>query len=391
MYSDEAVNMEGIAIDDIHIYDSIQAIYSGASPSNAITQSVSGTDWVHFEDGGQLIASILPNNQNLGNTEVQAYIHSGSPRYTDNQYYLNRNITIKPTNTALVDSAIVRFYFTDSESEALIKAIGCGSCAKPTSAYDLGVPKYSDPDNSVENGTITGNSNAYWSYINASKVKKVPFQKGYYAEFKVKDFSEFWLSTGGLESATTLPVKLLDFSLQKESDQNVLVKWTSVSETNILHYEVEVARGEEALRSGQFLKVGEVAARNNNSSSNNYTFNDVTTDKIGTLYYRLKIIEQNGTYHYSPVRFVVFAQPDNWLVYPNPSNAVFNLVYQLNIGEKLEASIYDAKGVLIKQVRQNGTGYQQKLIIDLNHIASGTYMLQTEANGEKRFFKLNKQ
>jgi hypothetical protein len=346
---------------------------------------------VHFEDGGQLIASILPNNQNLGVTEVQAYIHSGSPKYTDNHYYHNRNITIKPTNNSLADSATVRFYFTDSESEALIKATGCGICTKPVSAYELGVPKYSDPDKTVENGTITGNNNTYWSFINSIKVTKVPFQKGYYAEFKVKDFSEFWLSTGGLGAPTSLPVQLLDFSLQKESTRNVLVKWTSASEANILHYDIEVARGEEALRAGQFNKVGQVTARGNNSGTINYSFNDVTTDKTGTLYYRLRIVDQTGAFHYSTVRFVVFAQPDNWLVYPNPSNAVFNLVYQLNSGERLDASIYDAKGILIRQIRQTATGFRQKMIIDLNHVASGTYMLQTEVNGEKRFFKLYKQ
>jgi hypothetical protein len=205
MFSDPAVNMEGIAIDDIHVYDSAKAIYNGPSPSVTATQSVSGTDWVHFESGGQLVASIKPNGQNLGNTDVQSFIHSGPARYSNQQYYHKRNITVKPQTTALTDSVTVRFYFLDSETEALIGAAGCSGCTKPGSAYELGVSKYSDANDSKENGSVCDNDMANnWSFIPSSGVRKVPFQKGYYAEFKVKDFSEFWLNGGGADKLSSL-------------------------------------------------------------------------------------------------------------------------------------------------------------------------------------------
>ena len=49
----------------------------------------------------------------------------------------------------------------------------------------------------------------------------VPFDKGYYAEFKVKDFSEFWLNTGAFNTGTPLPVKLLDFNVLKSNVNDV--------------------------------------------------------------------------------------------------------------------------------------------------------------------------
>ncbi|HZI01245.1 MAG TPA: T9SS type A sorting domain-containing protein, partial [Flavisolibacter sp.] len=391
MFSDEAVNLEGIALDDVHIYDSVSSIYAGATPSVIITQNVSGNDWVHFKDGDQLIASIHPNGQNLGATDVQGYIHAGTVRYAENQYYLNRNITIKPDNTNLTDSAIVRYYFLDSESEALLSASGCGTCSRPVSAFELGVPKYSDGVDAKENGTISDNSATNWLFITSDNVKKVPFQKGYYAEFKVKDFSEFWLSRGSLQPAVSLPVTLLNFTAQKEKEVAFL-QWKTTAEKDIVYYEVEVAKNAEQVRSGTFTPLARLMAKGNNLQGDQlYSYKDLTPVKAGTYYYRLRIVETNGTFSFSPVRSLVFAQPENWLVYPNPSSHFFHLVYQLQAGEKLEASVYDSKGLLIRQYKQTSTGQMQKLTIDLQTIASGVYLLQVDSNNEKRMYKLYKQ
>jgi hypothetical protein len=66
-------------------------------------------------------------------------------------------------------------------------------------AYELGVTKYSDPDDSKENGTLADNISGNYLFVNAAKAVKVPFDKGYYAEFKVKDFCELWLNNGGFQ------------------------------------------------------------------------------------------------------------------------------------------------------------------------------------------------
>ena len=64
-------------------------------------------------------------------------------------------------------------------------------------------------------------------------MKKVPFDKGYYAEFKVKDFSEFWLNNGGFDKNQPLPVQLISFSARKKSGKDVLAEWTTASEFNV--------------------------------------------------------------------------------------------------------------------------------------------------------------
>jgi hypothetical protein len=390
MSSDPAVNWEGVAIDDIHIYDSTSGIYTGPTMGSAVTQTLSGNGWIDFTTGGQLVASVHPNNQNMGATDVQAYINSAAVRYTTTQYYLDRNITVKPANTLLADSVTVRMYFLDTESDTLVKATGCSGCSKPASAYELGVSKYSDPDDNFENGSIGDNNQGIWTFIPPEQVTKVPFDKGYYAEFKVKDFSEFWLNNGGFSRSLPLPVKLLEFTADK-IDNDVMLRWKVGSETDVLKFEVEVARGNDALQSGSFSKLGEVASLGNTNNIRNYSFTDTESDKFGVRYYRLKVVNLDGSFTYSPVRSVNFAQAILWKVYPNPSTGSFNLVYQLGNLEVLSAKVIDAKGRLVKAYHKTANGFVQKLSIDISLMPSGVYLLQVNANGDNQTFKLFKQ
>lgn len=153
--SDPAVSREGVGLDDIHIYDNSFGIYDGVTMGSPVSQNISGgNSWIHFTSGGKLVASVQPNGQNMGNTDAQAYINTTPVRFRGNQYYHDRNITIKPATINLTDSVLVRFYFLDNETESLINATGCAGCSKPSSAYQLGVSKYSDGNDNNENGTI---------------------------------------------------------------------------------------------------------------------------------------------------------------------------------------------------------------------------------------------
>lgn len=388
--TDEAANREGIAIDDIHVYNNTNGIYDGLTMTTPVTQTVSGNNWIDFTSAGKLVASIKANNQNPGLTAVQAFINTATVRYTTSQYYHDRNITIKPASNSLNDSVAVRFYFLDKEVDSLIMAKGCNTCTKPSTAYELGVSKYSDIDPSFENGNINDNNQGIWNFIKFDNLVMVPFDKGYYAEFKVKDFSEFWLNNGGFDKTSPLPVKLLDLTVQKQNN-DVLIKWKTGSEANVDRYEIEIARGNLDLQAGNFSKIGEVISVGSSTSGNNYNFLDTETEKFGPRYYRLKIVNQDGSFSYSPIRSVVFSEAVLWQVYPNPSKGIFNLVFQLNNNEELFARIIDAKGRAIKDYKMDGNGFLQKLKIDLTMMASGVYLLQINAAGKKQTFKLFKE
>ncbi|HEV7621374.1 MAG TPA: T9SS type A sorting domain-containing protein, partial [Flavisolibacter sp.] len=392
MQSDPATNYEGIAIDDIHIYDKAYSIYDSTTMNVPVTQTVSGTNWVNFINGGKIIAAINPNNQNLGVTKVLAYINATGVRHTTTQYYHDRNITIKPAIVYPTDSASIRFYFLDTETDSMIFANSCPSCNNVSSAYELGVSKYTDPDTSLENGTIADNNYGLWNFIPADKLIKVPYDKGYYAEFKVRDFSEFWLNNGSFANNIPLPVKLLDFNVQIQNANDVLTKWSVASESNVAYYDIELARGNNDLQTGHFTKIGQVQSAGNSTSLRNYNFTDLEADKFGIRFYRLKTVNLDGSYFYSPVRLVQFNEAVLWQVYPNPSNGLFKLVYQLNNTQTVTFRVIDAKGSVVKEYNLIGNGMPQKLTIDLstNNFSSGVYLLQSDA-ALKKVFKLYKQ
>jgi hypothetical protein len=393
MESDPFVTKEGIAIDDIHIYDNVFGIYEGPPFTSAVVNqaAVNGTSWIDFVLGGKLVASINPNGQNMGTTDVQAFINTGAVRNNGEQYYHNRNITIKPANINLADSATVRFYFLDSETEALIAATGCVVCTKPTMVTELGVSKFSGAD-ALENGTIADNSGGTWSFTIPTFVRKIPFDKGYYAEFNVKDFSEFWLNDGTLTNDQALPVELVSFTATKGSNDDVVVGWITASEFNTARFEIELAKGNEEFTQNKFHKIGEVNSYGNSTVGQRYQFIDVEANKSGVRYYRLKIVDHDGQFSYSPIRSVLFDEQVKWVVYPNPSSGIFNLVYQAPAGEILYVKVHDANGKLVHQQSSTANAFLQKSIIDMSgpKFSSGLYLVEVVAGQKKQVFRVLK-
>ena len=396
MFADPEVNREGIAIDDIHVYSNPYGIYDQTGTSPLVNQAaVTGTNWINFIESGtnKLIASVNPNGQNMGSTDVQSHVFTGPVRTNSLQYYHNRNIAIKPATVSLADSATVRFYFLDTETETLINATGCAPCTKPAMAYELGVTKYSDPNDNNEDGTLANNAGGLYSFIIPARVRMVPFDKGYYAEFKVKEFSEFWLNNGWLNGVTPLPLKLISFTARKENSRDVLLEWVTAEESEVDRFEVELSNGNSAFSSGRFDRIGTVYSAGNSMGEQRYQLRDNEPGKSGIRYYRLKIFDKDGTIRYSAVRPVVFSDEVKWQVFPNPTTGLLSLVLQGNDGETATIKLYDASGRVIKQQSQATTGFVQKIWIDLGEpkIPAGLYLMEVTVNERNQVFRVMKQ
>ncbi|HEU4902198.1 MAG TPA: T9SS type A sorting domain-containing protein, partial [Flavisolibacter sp.] len=188
------------------------------------------------------------------------------------------------------------------------------------------------------------------------------------------------------------PVKLMNITAARQGN-NVAVRWKVGSETDVLRYEIEVAIGDDALQAANFTKVGEVASQGDTPAERTYSFTDTQENKTGTRYYRLKVVNRDGSFRYSPVRAVVFDNPVEWQVYPNPGSGAFSLQFRFNAGEPVTARLYDAKGSLVKEYRTAATGFLQKLNIDVsaNNYASGVYLLRIRGGEKEQVFKVYKQ
>jgi len=382
--ADEFYSRDGIAIDDIHIYDQL-ALFDTAT-SAAVSQNVSGAGWTHFVSGGKLLASVQPNNQNLGATEVRVFIDTTVSRFANEQYLLGRSYTVKPQNRNLADSVTLRLYFTDREAELMIRATGCTTCSAPASAYDLGVSKYTNANQALEDSSVANNNGGEWTFIGIPARSIVPFDKGYYAEFRVKSFSEFWFNTGGIGQDQPLPVRLLSFTARRNAAQ-ALLNWQVAVEEDVADYVIEVAEGEAALRSGQFRIIGAVTARGNTNTGWNYQFADARPDKSGMYYYRLRIRNRDGSQQLSTVRSVFFGEEPLWTIHPNPSDGIFQLSFRTAPGP-VQLYLHDATGRLLRQWQHPAAGYSERLAIDLTHYAPGAYLLRVASGGRTESLRL---
>ncbi|HMD00420.1 MAG TPA: T9SS type A sorting domain-containing protein, partial [Ferruginibacter sp.] len=360
MSSDAGYNLEGVGIDDIHVFDKA-AIYTGPQLLNTI-QTVSGSNWIDFSAGGKRIASINPNGQNLGLTNVDVYPYSGPVRFNSEQYYLDRNIVVRPTIQPTGD-VTVRFYFTDAEAKNLISASGCPSCNPTHDPYELGVTKY-DGTILQENGTLNDNYPGVYNYILPANTLIIPYDNGYYAEFTVSSFSEFWLNNGGFSGQNPLPLSLLSFEAIKQNKRSLLL-WSTDNEVNLNKFIVERSADGRSYRA-----IGETIA-NNRSGINNYTLTD-NQPFAGINFYRLKMADRDGSFKYSPIRKINFASDaDDISIYPNPvlRDGSVNIISSGNCNQ---AVIYDAMGKEVRVYKLNG----RTNAINLSGIARGMYQLK---------------
>lgn len=358
MSSNAALNYDGVGIDDIHIFEKA-LIYTGA-PVTGLTQTVSGSNWIHFTSGGRRIASINPNGFNLGNTTVDGYPYTGTVRVRNNQYYLNRNIVIRPANQP-GSYTTVRFYFTEAEAQGLIAATGCGSCSKPADPYELGVTKYSGTA-IQENGTHSDNFGGVYSFILPANTEIIPYDNGYYAEFPVNSYSEFWLNNGGVNNNQPLPVHLLDFEAIKQA-QKVLLSWTTENEVNSDKYIVE-----RSDNGRDYVAIGTVNAANS-LNRQAYRFTDILPMK-GWNYYRLRILDKDGAFDYSPVRRISFEGVKGMNIYPNPvTGKMFSIT---TTGNGTRVVLYDPAGKVVKMQQLQG----RSNLVDIGGVSKGIYLLR---------------
>jgi len=227
--------------------------------------------------------------------------------------------------------------------------------------------------------------------VNAAQAMKVPFDRGYYAEFTVKNFSEFWLKKEPFNRPAYVPLQLEYFTATKLTNNDVLLEWKTLNDGNAARFELEVAKGNTNYQQNNFVKFGEVAARQGATQPQVYSFIDVELNKTGVRYYRLKIVHLDGSISYSLVRPVYFTAEYSPKIYPNPSTGIFNYVFQEKEGQSIRIRIIDIAGRIIYKTETVATGFIDKLIITLQSplIATGVYLLQAEGQ-KKEVFKIIK-
>ncbi|MBI5726377.1 MAG: T9SS type A sorting domain-containing protein [Ignavibacteriales bacterium] len=179
-----------------------------------------------------------------------------------------------------------------------------------------------------------------------------------------------------------LPVELSVFTVQVK-DKNVLLSWTTQTEVNTAKFDVE----RKAAGKNSWEKAGQVIANGNSNIARQYNFTDKNLN-AGKYQYRLKIVDNDGSYEYSKIASADFGVPKTFAVsqnYPNPFNPSTKIDYQLPFDGFVKMQLYSISGELIAELfsgdvqagyhsfefHPNGSGH---------NLSSGVYLYRISAS-----------
>jgi hypothetical protein len=307
--ADPGLTFEGLAIDDIHIFDRTAPIYP-ADANVSATQSISGNNWTDVTLSNKLLASLQPSNQSINNTGVSLYKHDTLTNPGETQYTMPRSYTIKAAQGP-ADSIGIRLYLTENELLRVLDDTTCPSCSRFPDAYSLGITQYGNIHNTgTENGTLLDDTGGVFVYYPHNLVSWVPQDDGYYAEIKTKSLSEFWFNDGGPTGNVNAATDYLTF-LAYRTGEAVTASWYSLIDTA-----VNIYTPQWALDTTKFVDIMDTPARHT-SPAEYQVVDPVSFSKYPGLviYYRLKwtMTGKDGVF-FSPIRRVTAADTEATLI-----------------------------------------------------------------------------
>lgn len=144
-------------------------------------------------------------------------------------------------------------------------------------------------------------------------------------------------------SCLPLPIELVDFTCTAKTDY-VFLEWETASETNSNLFEIQ--RSTDGIN---WIKIGTMMGAGTTPYPNFYSFNDYFPPQ-NEIYYRLKHIDNDGTYTYSPISTC-----------SNNFPIAYKTKYYNLIGQEVEIESA-VKGLYVREL-VNGNHIKRDLII----------------------------
>jgi len=152
------------------------------------------------------------------------------------------------------------------------------------------------------------------------------------------------------QATTPLPVELLGFYGYEEERINYL-SWKTASEINSDYFNLERSKN-----STDFYSIQQVDAATN--SVQDITYNAIDTKPYYPVtYYRVKQVDLNGDYYYTPIIAIESTEKEPLSVhqvYPNPTKEKLFVEFSLEKSEHLMIAITDLSGKVVHQIELDG-------------------------------------
>ncbi|MCE2787977.1 MAG: IPT/TIG domain-containing protein [Bacteroidota bacterium] len=192
------------------------------------------------------------------------------------------------------------------------------------------------------------------------------------------------------DNTSALPVELTNLSANILAN-DVVVSWTTASEYNNSHFEVE-----RSYDGTYFEFAGKVDGIGFSQSEQHYQFIDKEAARkanVNLVYYRLKQVDFDGMHTYYGPAYVQLqsASKPVLAVFPNPFNEVLQVQIFNEQAGKAHLIITDLQGrVVYSNTMEMGSGLQTIALPNIDSLKDGVYFMQTQINGHTAKTKLVK-
>jgi hypothetical protein len=174
---------------------------------------------------------------------------------------------------------------------------------------------------------------------------------------------------------TSLPIMLSGFTATCQSAA-VLLQWQTQQEINSDYIEVQAGTD-----GSTWTALGQLKARGNIFTTQQYTFTDNTGN--GRKYYRLKLVDLDGSFRYSPVYKVGCDIKDfSVTTFPNPVTINADIIFNGLQKKQVRIELLNAAGQLVYSEYIGAVGNYKRHSIAMTGFATGTYYLRTRAEGD---------
>jgi len=159
----------------------------------------------------------------------------------------------------------------------------------------------------------------------------------------------------------------------------VLLQWQTSSEQDADRFEIE--RSEDGMH---FNYLSRITATGAGNVATTYEYTDKSPFP-GDNYYRLKQVDHNGTYVYTPIKLVSMDkfQVHTLVVYPQPAKDIVTVKLPPGVdGKNVVMNIINSGGALEKQLMSTSARSDNTLLLPLGHLAKGIYFLHLHSGNK---------
>ena len=176
-----------------------------------------------------------------------------------------------------------------------------------------------------------------------------------------------------------LPLRLLSFDAKLNAQEEVDLTWTTSHEENVSHFEAEHSTDGKT-----FSTLGKIPANKPDDDITNHYQLTHPNPVNGHNYYRLKMVDLDGKFEYSPLRWVDLSDELVTLLYPNPSG--YEVFLKMPGVKDASILVYNLEGKMLNAQFANFSENECKISLNAQ-VSSGIYLVAVSTKTETRILK----